>query len=148
MTPEMAQQRMNELQASQRPYLPTLAQRLAQTYLVPLTIALLLATVGAMLLAQVIPSSTTTAVIFALNVGVFYYGWNFLEKRTHATALFSLYVAGSRERRALARLIAAAQAGDRAAVTQLADQVQRYEAAAQAFVQRMTKTDSAPGANA
>lgn len=144
MTPDAAQQRMNAIQASQRPYLPTLAQRLAQTYLAPLAVALLLATAGAVLLAQVIPSSTATAIVFALNVGVFYYGWNYMERRTNATALFSLYVAGTRERRALAQLIAAAQAGDSAAQSQLAAQTQRYEAAAQAFIQRIARTDSVP----
>lgn len=129
---------MQDIQTSQRPHLPSLTQRLAQTYLLPLGAALLLATVGAVLLAQVIPSSTATAVVFALNVGVFYYGWNYMEKRTNATALFSLYVAGTRERRSLARLIAAAQAGDSAARAELPAQVQRYEAAAQAFIARIT----------
>lgn len=129
---------MDEIQSSQRPHLPHLTQRLAQTYLLPLGAALLLATVGAVLLAQVIPSSTATAIVFALNVGVFYYGWNYMEKRTNATALFSLYVAGTRERRSLAQLIAAAQAGDSAARAELPAQVQRYEAAAQAFIARMT----------
>lgn len=138
MTPETAQQRMDDIQSRQRPHLPNLTQRLAQTYLLPLAAALLLATVGAVLLAQVIPSSTATAIVFALNVGVFYYGWNYMEKRTNATALFSLYVAGTRERRRLARLIAAAQAGDSAARAELPAQVQRYEAAAQAFIARMT----------
>ncbi|XWX02970.1 hypothetical protein VZO05_10690 [Aggregatilineales bacterium SYSU G02658] len=136
MTPDTAQQHMDDIQSRQRSHLPALAQRLAQTYLLPLGAALLLATVGAALLAQLIPSSTTTAVVFALNVGVFYYGWNYMEQRTHATALFSLYVAGTRERRALARLIAAARAGDEAARAQLADQAARYDAAAQAFIQR------------
>ena len=146
MTPDAAQRHMQDLQSAQRPYLPELMRRLAQTYLLPLSAALLLATVGGVLLAQFIPSSTTTAVLFALNVGVFYYGWNFMERRTHATALFSLYVSGSRERRALEQLITAARRQDPRAQADLAAQVKRYEAAAQAFIARITaaKTGSAP----
>jgi hypothetical protein len=146
MTPDAAQRHMQDLQSAQRPYLPELLRRLAQTYLLPLGVAMLLAVVGGVLLAQMIPSSTATAIIFALNVGVFYYGWNFMEKRTHATALFSLYVSGSRERRALERLITAARRQDPRAQADLAAQVKRYEAAAQAFIARMNaaRTGSAP----
>jgi hypothetical protein len=138
MTPQTAQQRLTELQISQRPYVANLLPKLAVTYLVPLGVALGLATVGAVILANFIPSSTATAIVFALNVGVFYYGWNWLEKRTQATGLFTLFVSGSRERRALATLIQNAQKGDARAKDDLAVQVQRYDSAVQAFIERST----------
>jgi hypothetical protein len=141
MTPQTARQRMNDIQAAQRPYIPALLRRLALTYGLPLGAALLLATVGAVLLSSVIPSSTATAVVFALNVALFYYGWNALEKRTRATALFTLYVAGTRERRTLERLIRAAEAQRQPATASLAEQVARYEASAQNFIEQV---DAAP----
>lgn len=137
MTPQTARQRMNETQAAQRPFIPSLLRRLALTYGLPLSAALLLATVGAVLLSSLIPSSTATVVVFALNVGLFYYGWNALEKRTRATALFTLYVAGTRERRTLEKLIRAAEANDTAAAGLLAEQVARYEASAHNFIEQM-----------
>jgi hypothetical protein len=140
MTPQTAQQRLTDLQTSQRPYVAKLLPKLALTYLVPLGGALLLATVGAVILANFIPSSTATAIVFALNVAVFYYGWNWLEKRTQATGLFTLFVTGSRERRALATLIQNAQNGDNRAKDDLAVQVQRYDTAVQAFIERSTNS--------
>jgi hypothetical protein len=138
MTPETAEQRMNDIQASQRPALPILVQKLALSYGLPLGAALLLATVGAVLLSQVIPSSTATAIVFALNVGLFYYGWNYMEKRTQATALFATYSAGVRERRTLAKLIQQAKNGNTEAQKALPVQLQRYEGIARDFVERVT----------
>lgn len=139
MTPQTATERMNAIQASQRPYVSTLLQKMAFTYALPLGAALLLATVGALLLAQFIPSSTATAIVFALNVGVFYYGWNAMEKRTKATALFALYVAGSRERRTLRAMIGRAS-NDTSAREELAQQVRRYDESARAFVQQIASS--------
>lgn len=134
MTPATARQHMNEIQASQRPQLPLLMRKLALAYALPLGLALLLATIGALLLSQVIPSSTATAIVFSLNVAVFYYGWNAMEKRTRATALFSLYVTGSRERRTLASMIQTAEAGNTRAASELEQQVGRYAEIAQRFI--------------
>lgn len=136
MTPQIATQQMNDIQASQRPFLPVLMRKLALSYGIPLGVALLLATVGAVLLSQFIPTSTATALVFALNVGLFYYGWNFMEKRTQATALFATYSAGVRERRTLGKLIQQAEQGNSSARDDLAVQVTRYEAIAKDFVTR------------
>lgn len=88
-----------------RAYLPDLLMRLAQTVGLPLFAALLLATVGAVLLARIIPSSTTTILITGLNIVVVYQGWRWFERRLKAVSLFIVYSAYSKERRALLSLL-------------------------------------------
>jgi hypothetical protein len=134
MTPQTAQQHITDIQASQRPALVKLSQKLVTTYLIPLAIAFLLSTVGAMLLANILPSSTTSILVFAANIAVFYYVWSYLDKRTQATALFSLYIIGTRQRRALAKLIASAKQGDDKAKNDLALEVKNYQSHAQNFI--------------
>lgn len=129
--------RMTNAQASLRPHLGSLLTRLAVGYGVPFLGATLLATLGAVVLANTVtflPQSTVSTLTFALNVLLIYFGWRYLERRTHATALFVLYSNASRERRTLKRLIAEAQAGNQSAQDDLAKQASTYESACEMFI--------------
>ncbi|MCS6836293.1 MAG: hypothetical protein NZ750_09780 [Anaerolineae bacterium] len=103
--PNSLQSQAEALHQRVRAYLPDLLMRLAQTVGLPLFAALLLATAGGVLLAQFIPSSTTTILLTGLNIVVIYQGWRWFERRLKAISLFIVYSAYSKERRALLALL-------------------------------------------
>lgn len=134
---EKTQKRHDDTQARTRAYLAPLLQRLLVTYGVPLTAALFISTIGAMLISQILPDSTTSLLALVLNVLVIFYGWRAIERRTRATASFVLYTHTTRERRALARLLAQTKAGETLAHDALARQAQAYEDTVNTFIQSM-----------
>ncbi len=138
---ENIETRMTTAQASLRPYLGELLGRLAQTYGIPLGLGFLVATGGGVLVTQLlpqVPQSTVSVVLFAINVLIFWYGWRWLEGRTHATSLYILYVRTSQQRRALARLIQTAKKGQDIAKNDVALHIKAYEDAVEGFKQALT----------
>jgi hypothetical protein len=102
---QQAQQTDENLFQELQPYMIAILPRLTFNYL-SLTMPLLLFwLIGLQLLAQIVPLSTANAIIFALSLFMFIYGWRFLENRNHATALFVLYTRYSRQRRDLKALL-------------------------------------------
>jgi len=118
-----------------RAYLPDLLMRLAQAVGLPLFAALLLATVGGVLLARVLPSSTTTILLTALNIVVLYQGWRWFERRLKAVSLFIVYSAYSKERRTLHALL-------KSDSPQAQAQWQVCQQAAQAFMEAMRQAQA------
>jgi len=108
MTPVQVDTRLAESYERTRPYLPTLVQRLALTYGLPMLIAVLISTLGSRLLLTLLPElplSTATLLTLAVNIFVLVRGWQWLEKRFGATKLFFLYIVVSRNRREIKRLM-------------------------------------------
>jgi len=108
MTPVQVDTRLAESYERTRPYLPTLVQRLALTYGLPMLVAVLISTLGSRLLLTLLPElplSTATLLTLAVNIFVLVRGWQWLEKRFGATKLFFLYIVVSRNRREIKRLM-------------------------------------------
>lgn len=89
-----------------RRYLPDLLMRLVKSLGIPLFAALIMATAGGVLIARVLPSSTTSIILLGINIVILYYGWQTLNKRYQTTALFLAYTQSSRDRRILRDLLA------------------------------------------
>ncbi len=90
-----------------RPYLAPLLQRLALTYGLPMGAAVIIAILVKPILASVlpvIPDSTATILVLALNMFVLVRGWGWMETRYGGTKLFVLYNLVSRARRDFKRL--------------------------------------------
>jgi hypothetical protein len=129
MTPAQIETRITESFERTRPYVPILAQRLALVYLLPMTIAVLVSTVGSRLLLSLLPElpmSTATLIILAINLFLLIRGWQWLEKRYEGTKLFLMYNLVSRHRRDLKRL-AAQSPMDHALVNAALQQLQQAE---------------------
>jgi len=109
--PEAAQ--LDELQDSVRGYLPPLLRRLALTYGLPLAAVLVMNAVLPLLLPDFLPLSTATILTFAVHLLIFYFGWQALERRTQATALFVAYSSYSTQRRTLRKAL---EKGEEAAI--------------------------------
>lgn len=134
---DLSRQRAERLREMLRPYLPALVQRLALTYGLPMLAAVLLATLGAVAISNVLPNSTTTLVVLGLNIAVLYFGWRFAERRYRGTGLFMLYSAYSRERRELEMLIRRAEKGLLSEPDVLTMKRQMADDAARAFLDAM-----------
>jgi hypothetical protein len=130
--PDSLRHQLEALHQRVRAYLPDLLMRLAQTMGLPLFAALLLATAGGVLLARVLPSSTTTILLTGLNIVIIYQGWRWFERRLKAVSLFIVYSAYSKERRALLALLS-----NQASAEDSQAQWRTCQEAAQAFIEAM-----------
>lgn len=95
--------------------------------------------IGIKSLTQILPSSTATAIMFALCLIIFVKGWQFLENRNHATALFVSYIYYSRQRRDLKRLFATEPDEET-----LSTNIQWLEETANAFIDAAQEMDVEP----
>lgn len=120
-----------------RGYLPALGNRLMLTYLLPLTLGLIAGVVVLLLANQALPQSTASILSFGANLLILGFGWRILEKHTGATSLFVSYTAASSARRRLRKLLTQAQSGEDVPAEALTDQLNTFEAAAQAFMDNM-----------
>jgi hypothetical protein len=119
-----------------QPYMLSLFQRLAGNYAILGVSVVIVNTIGVQILLGLlaIPQSTATAIAFAVNLLIFFYGWRFLENRNHATALFVLYTQYSRQRRHLKASIAMAENGTLDDENTLYVQVDLLEETAKSFL--------------
>jgi hypothetical protein len=121
--------RLTESYERTRPYVPTLAQRLALTYGLPMLVAVLISTLGSRLLLTLLPElplSTATLLTLFVNIMILIRGWQWLEKRFGATKMFYLYIVVSRNRRDLKRLLQQSPT-DSAALNKTMQQLQQAE---------------------
>ena len=123
-----------------RVYLPDLIKKLGITYGVPLIAAMLLATLGGIIISNFLPVSTTNIIVFGLNLGILLYGWRWLEKRTNATGIFLMYSRWSRTRRDLEKLLD----DDASTIAQIDNQRAIMEAGAQEFIDTMRESGASP----
>jgi hypothetical protein len=129
MNPAQIDSRITESFDRTRPYVSIVAQRLALTYLLPMTIAVIISTVGSRVLLAILPElplSTATMILLTANIFLLVKGWQWLEKRYEGTKLFFLYNVVSRNRRDLKRLMAQSPT-DTAAINTVIRQLQQAE---------------------
>lgn len=123
-----------------RVYLPELIKKLGITYGVPLIGAMLLATLGGIVISNFLPVSTTNIIVFGLNLGILLYGWRWLEKRTNATGIFLMYSRWSRTRRDLETLLN----DSNSTIAQIENQRAIMGAGAQEFIDTMREAGAEP----
>ncbi|QPC83594.1 hypothetical protein G4Y79_04210 [Phototrophicus methaneseepsis] len=127
-----------------RAYLPSLVQRLGLTFGVPILVAFFVATIGAMIVSQFIPSSTTSILAFGLNIAIMVFGWRYLEGRYRGTSAFIVYTRYSRTRRDLEKMIEKTPAGSDTSAEQIETQREGVVKAADAFLQAMQEMGAQP----
>ena len=94
-----------------RGFLPTLAQRLALVYGLPILLAMLISSLGPLLIGDLLPQSTANLILLAINIFVLVQVWRRAEARWKSTGLFMLYTRYSRTRRLLRDMLERARAG-------------------------------------
>jgi hypothetical protein len=124
---------MAQIQERVGAYRPELLRRLLKTYGYPTLGVVLMGTLLAPLLLSVltfIPGSTALIITFGANLAILVYGWRYMERTTRSTALFSLYVRYSSQRRRTRTLIK-----DEASDDKLTDALHATESLAQNFIE-------------
>jgi uncharacterized protein YacL len=127
-----------------RVYLPALMQRLGITFGVPIVAAMLVGTIGAMLLSQVIPSSTTSIIALGINIAIMVFGWRYLERRYKGTSAFIVYTRYSRTRRDLENMLKKSPEGSDTSAAQIELQRESVAKASGAFVHAMQEMGAQP----
>ena len=130
-----------------RRYIPEVVRRMMMTFGAPLLVAVLVATIGAMLLARVLPSPTVSLIAFVVNVGVMFYGWRYFEQRLHGTSAFVVYTRYSRLRRDLETLLKQAPEGADVSAADIEEQRELVVEAADAFIDVMQDMGAQPTSN-
>jgi hypothetical protein len=126
-------ERIEQIQERVAAYRPELLRRLLKSYGYPMLAVVLVGTLLAPLLLSVltfIPNSTAMILTFGINLLILVYGWRYMERTTRATALFSLYVRYSSQRRRTETLI-----DDEASDDDLTDALHATESLAQSFIE-------------
>lgn len=129
MNAAQVETRLTESYERTRPYLPSLVQRVALTYGLPMLVAVMISTLGSRLLLALLPQlplSTATLLTLGANILVLVRGWQWMEKRFLGTKLFFLYIVVSRNRRDVKRLLQQTPL-DFAAINKAIQQLQQAE---------------------
>ncbi|MAU12481.1 MAG: hypothetical protein CL607_21850 [Anaerolineaceae bacterium] len=143
-TIEAAKQTIATTREEVRAYIPAVMQRLAITFGLPVLAALLVATVGAMLLSEVLPSSTTSIIAFGVNIAIMVYGWRYLENRYKGTSAYIVYTRYSRTRRDLEKLLKKSPEGSDVSAADVEKQREGVIKAADAFMLAMNDMGAQP----
>ena len=146
-TIEAAQHTITTTRDEVRTFIPALVRRLMLTFGPPLLVALLVSTIGAMLLSRVLPSSTTSIIAFGVNIAIMVYGWRFLERRYKGTSAFIVYTRYSRIRRDLEAMIKKTPNGSDISEGKIEEQRAGVVKSADAFIQVMYEMGAQPTSN-
>ncbi len=117
-------------------YRPELLRRLLKSYGYPMLAVVLVGTLLAPLLLSVlsfIPNSTALIITFGVNLLILVRGWQYMERKTRATSLFSLYTRYSSQRRRTEALIEDSE--DNARPDDIRDARHATESLAQSFIE-------------